>query len=161
MDKAKAENPVPPRKRTMVILKNKRELAVATAPVTPSTTTMTAAADKVEDRVTATNQHDSPPPALNKPGKRLPRAAAIAAAEATAAAAGVAASKEGRRRALEERAAKRPGGLVREFFRRRKAASAGLQQALQAEREAWNNARGEYVLALSDFETDHSLEITW
>lgn len=47
------------------------------------------------------------------------------------------------------------------YMRKRKKACIGLPQALLAERDAWTNAANEYVLALSNFEVDHSLEITW
>ncbi|CAM9215524.1 unnamed protein product, partial [Ectocarpus sp. 13 AM-2016] len=47
-----------------------------------------------------------------------------------------------------------------EFWRGRRKASVGMRQALQAEREAFANASQEFILALSDFESDHSLEIT-
>eukprot|EP00903_Cladosiphon_okamuranus_P010991 g10380.t1 len=61
--------------------------------------------------------------------------------------------------AMTKTSARKPGRLA-EYFRRRKKASIGMRQALQAEREACANAAEEYVLALSDFESDHSLEIT-
>lgn len=61
--------------------------------------------------------------------------------------------------AMMKQSARKPGRLA-EFLRRRKKASVGMRQALQAEREACANAAEEYVLALSDFESDHSLEIT-
>lgn len=61
--------------------------------------------------------------------------------------------------AMAKRSARKPGHLA-EFLRRRRKASLGMKQALQAEREACDNAAEEYVLALSDFESDHSLEIT-
>lgn len=54
---------------------------------------------------------------------------------------------------------RKPGPLA-ELSRRRRKASLGMSEALQAEREARANAAEEYVLALSDFESDHSLEIT-
>lgn len=47
------------------------------------------------------------------------------------------------------------------YLQKRNRACLGLSQALLAEREACSNAGEEYVLALSDFESDHSLEITW
>lgn len=62
-------------------------------------------------------------------------------------------------KAMAKKSARKPGRLA-EFWRRRKKASMGMRQALQAEREAYANAAEEYVLALSDFESDHSLEIT-
>lgn len=52
-------------------------------------------------------------------------------------------------------------GRIVEYWERRKKACLGLRQALQAEREAYYNARDEFVLAVTDFEADHSLEITW
>ncbi|CAM9850704.1 unnamed protein product, partial [Hapterophycus canaliculatus] len=58
-----------------------------------------------------------------------------------------------------EKSTRKPGRLA-EFFQRRKKATIGMRQALHAEREAYCNAAEEYVLALSDFESDHSLEIT-
>lgn len=60
---------------------------------------------------------------------------------------------------MAEKSVRKPERLA-EFLRRRKKASLGMGQALQAEREACANAAAEYVLALSDFESDHSLEIT-
>ncbi len=61
--------------------------------------------------------------------------------------------------AMLEKSGRKPG-LLAEFSRRRRKASLGMSEALQAEREARANAAQEYVLALSDFESDHSLEIT-
>lgn len=61
--------------------------------------------------------------------------------------------------AMVEKSARKPSRWA-EFLRRRKKASLGMRQALQAERGACANAAEEYVLALSDFESDHSLEIT-
>lgn len=66
---------------------------------------------------------------------------------------------EQRKQAMMEQSARKPGRLA-EFLRRRKKASLGMGQALQAERETHANATEEYVLALSDFESDHSLQIT-
>ena len=66
---------------------------------------------------------------------------------------------KGRRR-HHRRATAQPGRLE-EYLRRRRKASVGMIQALQAEREARAYASEEYALALSDFESDHSLEITW
>lgn len=54
---------------------------------------------------------------------------------------------------------RKPGHLT-EFLQRRKMAALGMRHALHVEREAYCNAAEEYVLALSDFESDHSLEIT-
>ena len=65
---------------------------------------------------------------------------------------------EGRRHRW--RATAQPGRLE-EYLRHRKKASVGMRQALQAEREARAYASEEYALALSDFESDHGLEITW
>lgn len=62
-------------------------------------------------------------------------------------------------KAMMEKSSRKSGRLT-EYFRRRKKASLGMRQALQAEREAHANATEEYVLALSDFESDHSLQIT-
>lgn len=50
---------------------------------------------------------------------------------------------------------------LEEHLRRRRKACTGLQQALNVERQAFANAGEEYLLALSDFDSDHSLEITW
>ena len=61
--------------------------------------------------------------------------------------------------AMAEKSGRKPGRLA-EFLRRRRKASLGMSEALQAEREARANAAEEYALALSDFESDHSLEIT-
>ncbi|CBJ33045.1 Hypothetical leucine rich repeat protein [Ectocarpus siliculosus] len=61
--------------------------------------------------------------------------------------------------ALTEKSEKSHSRLE-EFWRRRRKASVGMRQALQAEREAFANASQEFILALSDFESDHSLEIT-
>lgn len=58
------------------------------------------------------------------------------------------------------RAAAQPSRLA-VYMRERKEACIGLPQALLRERDAWTNAGNEYVLALSNFEFDHSLEITW
>lgn len=58
------------------------------------------------------------------------------------------------------RAAAQPS-LLSIYLRERKKACIGLPEALLVERGAWTNAANEYVLALSDFEVDHSLEITW
>lgn len=63
-------------------------------------------------------------------------------------------------RTMAKKSTRKPGRLAEYFRRRRKKASIGMRQALEAEREACANAAEEYVLALSDFESDHSLEIT-
>lgn len=61
---------------------------------------------------------------------------------------------------------RRPGAALlptrlEEHLRRRRKACTGLEQALNVERQAFANAGEEYLLALSDFDSDHSLEITW
>ncbi|CAB1099841.1 unnamed protein product [Ectocarpus sp. CCAP 1310/34] len=61
--------------------------------------------------------------------------------------------------ALTEKSEKNHSRLA-EFWRGRRKATVGMRQALQAEREAFANASQEFILALSDFESDHSLEIT-
>ncbi|CAM9176550.1 unnamed protein product, partial [Scytosiphon promiscuus] len=67
------------------------------------------------------------------------------------------------RRQQQQSMAKNSGrkpGRLEAFLQRRKRAALGMRQALLEEREAYCNAAEEYVLALSDFESDHSLEIT-
>lgn len=60
---------------------------------------------------------------------------------------------------MMKNSSRKPSRLA-EFLQRRKKAALGMRQALLTEREAYCNAAEEYVLALSDFESDHSLEIT-
>lgn len=60
-----------------------------------------------------------------------------------------------------QRAAQSIAGCFGDYLDRRTLSCMGLESALEAEREACDNAREEYILALSDFESDHSLEITW
>lgn len=93
--------------------------------------------------------------------RRLARNGAEAAAAAAVAEGG--AAKAGNRKdelARRRHAAAGPS-LLAEHLRRRKKACMGMEEALQAEKEAFANAGQEYVFALSDFESDHSLEITW
>ncbi|CAM9195485.1 unnamed protein product, partial [Sphacelaria rigidula] len=59
-----------------------------------------------------------------------------------------------------QRAAQSIAGCFGDYLDRRTLSCMGLESALEAEREACDNAREEYILALSDFESDHSLEIT-
>lgn len=91
-------------------------------------------------------------------GRPLSRAAAAAMAQSDAENAGIGRRRPDRRL---QGATGSMAGLLRHYLERRSSACVGLQPALASERDACANARGEYVLALSDFESDHSLEITW
>lgn len=73
----------------------------------------------------------------------------------------VMAARDARRNATIAKRAERMLGRLWEGIRRRKEACAGLPLALETEREAFANVGREYTLALSEFEADHCLEITW
>lgn len=89
-------------------------------------------------------------------GRPLSRAAANAMAKAEASNAAMGGENYGR---LQPEVAK--ASPLMEYLRRRRSACVGLRQALELEQEACANAKEEFVLALADFESDHSLEITW
>lgn len=91
-------------------------------------------------------------------GRPLSRAAAAVMARADAKNAGIVGRDPDRH---QQSATGSIAGLCRHYFERRSLVCVGLQSALESERDACANAREEYVRALSDFESDHSLEITW
>lgn len=89
-------------------------------------------------------------------GARLQESPAVAGSEA---AAKIISTRQARRETMANKTEPKPGRLGK-YLQRRRRACAGLQQALELERLAFAIARDEYARALSEFEADHTLEIT-
>lgn len=121
--------------------------------LTPGTTKMTLRSSM------APGVEEEPLKKINVPNRSAATAAALAAA--TEVEEEIATKGNGMAETTKRgRIGAEPSRLA-EYLRRRKKECMGLRQALQTERDACVNAGKEYVLALSDFQSDHSLEITW